>query len=75
MAAISIFPYRPRWLIPLRRILTPSWGNESLPFLVYCLNNGFTTSDLLHDVFRPLRPNKGFGILVVKPDVFFNGGY
>src|SRR5208282_1042416 len=41
--------------------------------LVYCLSNGFTARDLLDDIFGFLCPDKGFGVLVVKPDVFFDG--
>jgi hypothetical protein len=43
--------------------------------LVYCLSNGFTTGHLLGDIFRLLCSNKGLGVLVVKPDVLFDGGY
>ncbi len=43
--------------------------------LVYCLSNGFTTGHLLDDIFRFLRPNKRLGVLVVEPDVLFDGGY
>ena len=32
-------------------------------------------SDLINNIFRPLGPDKGFGVLIMTANVFFYGSY